>query len=266
MPPKLLRSYKNRFPFSLGAPSYIYPGDYILNIKRLGPYLDEIELLFFESLPKNSLPSPENFREMARLSAELDLAYNVHLPIDVSISDPDPEMRGLAVEKLIHAMGPASLLDPTAMILHVDYKEENFSEKCVGKWKERIEGSLESLLSTGINGEKIAIETLDYPFEIIEDIVFDHGLSVCLDFGHLILHGRDIEKVFDKYAKRVSMIHLHGVKDGEDHLGLDACAEKEVMSKFFRILKRFSGSVSLEVFSYERLEKSLEALEAGWAD
>ncbi len=263
MSPRLPRSYKKIFPFRLGSPSYIYPGDYIFNIERLGPYLDEIELLFFESLPKNSFPSPGDIQEMARLADELELTYNVHLPIDVSISDPDPKSRAMAVEKLSHVVDSLSLLEPTAMTLHIDYKEKNFSKKRVEKWRGRIEEALESLLSKGIKGEKISIETLDYPFEIIEGLVLHYDLSVCLDFGHMFLHGRDIEKAFDKYMERVSIIHLHGVKEGRDHLGLDSM-EKEEIAKFIGILKNFSGSLSLEVFSYEKLKNSLKILEENW--
>ena len=45
----LSKSYKGRFPFTLATTSFIYPDDYVPNVRRLGPYLDEIELLCYES-------------------------------------------------------------------------------------------------------------------------------------------------------------------------------------------------------------------------
>jgi len=263
MLPKLPHSYKNRFPFRLAAPSYIYPGDYLFNIQKLGPFVDEIELLFFECLPENSPPSNAEIQGMDRLSRELSLTYNVHLPTDISISDPDSDRRKMAVETLQRLMDSVSLLAPATMTLHIDYNEKTFSEKQVKKWRKRVEGSLERLLSTGVDGKQISIETLDYPFEIIEGVIRDYDLSICLDLGHLVFHGRDIQQMFDRHRDRISIIHLHGVANGRDHLGLDAM-EKKTMIKIIGILKQFSGSVCLETFSYEKLRHSLETLEKFW--
>jgi len=43
----LPKSYKHAYPFKLGTTSFIYPDGYVPNVKMLGPYMDEIELLFF---------------------------------------------------------------------------------------------------------------------------------------------------------------------------------------------------------------------------
>ena len=53
----------------------------------------------------------------------------------------------------------------------------------------------------------ISVETLDYPLGILKDLIDAFGLGVCLDVGHLILHGRDVEKTFaDFKAKPPSFI------------------------------------------------------------
>ena len=261
--PPLPKSYKNAFPFRLAAPAYVYPGDYALNIRLLGPFVDEIEILLFESLPENALPSPDAFAEMARLSREFGLTFNVHLPIDVSLSHPDLEMRETAVKKLVRAMDAALVLDPVSMTLHMDYHEKDFSKRCVKKWRERVDAGLQRLLDAGAKAEALCVETLDYPFEIIEDAVLDHGLSICLDVGHLALHGYDIERAFDRLRDRISIVHLHGVRDGRDHLGLDRM-DKGLLEDIIARLKGFSGSLCLETFSYEKLKRSLETLEKAW--
>ncbi|MFW6236790.1 MAG: hypothetical protein ACOC3F_00200, partial [Desulfosudaceae bacterium] len=56
-------AYKNRYPFALSCPSFIFPAGYSENVRRLGSCVDEIELLFFESRP-DSLPSPVEIREL----------------------------------------------------------------------------------------------------------------------------------------------------------------------------------------------------------
>ena len=56
------------------------------------------------------------------------------------------------------------------------------------------------------------------------------------------------------------MIHLHGVHNGKDHLALDAF-DQSWFDKIFSILKRFTGTVSIEVFSYNHLLAALAVLE-----
>ena len=75
------RSYKGVYPFKIGTTSFIYPDHIIPNVKILGRYLDEIELLLFESTP-DSLPSKEEITTLATLATELDLTYHIHLPLD----------------------------------------------------------------------------------------------------------------------------------------------------------------------------------------
>ena len=48
--PVLENSYKGQYPFRLGTTSFIYPAGYADNVTLIGPCVDEIELLFFESL------------------------------------------------------------------------------------------------------------------------------------------------------------------------------------------------------------------------
>ena len=57
MYPALGKSYKGEFPFNIGTTSFIYPDDYVPNVKMLGPYLENIELLLFESQHTDALPS-----------------------------------------------------------------------------------------------------------------------------------------------------------------------------------------------------------------
>ena len=89
-------------------------------------------------------------------------------------------------------------------------------------------------------------------------------MTICMDLGHLIVHGENLKRVSDKYLDKTSIIHLHGVEDSNDHLALDRLA-KPLVKPVFEILDQFSGSVSLEVFSFENLDTSLAFLERCWA-
>ena len=261
--PSLTQCYKNYYPFKIGTTSFIYPDHYVPNVKMLGPYLDEIELLLFESTGVDALPSKPVIAELSRLAKEFDLSYNIPLPTDISLSDQDPKRQIQAVETMIRVIELVNPLCPSALTLHLPYMEESFEEYNLKIWQDRVYGNLEKLLSAAVTKDKIAIETLDYPFELVDDIIFDLDLKICMDLGHLMVHGYDIKKTFSKYAFRTSIIHLHGVENDRDHTSLKKLPE-ELIEPVLRILKSFTGVVSLEVFSFENLNSSLKFLENRW--
>ena len=43
--PSLTKSYKGFYPFKLATTSFIYPDDYMPNVKMLGSFFDEIVFL-----------------------------------------------------------------------------------------------------------------------------------------------------------------------------------------------------------------------------
>ncbi|NOQ19417.1 MAG: TIM barrel protein [Desulfobacterales bacterium] len=260
MYPALARSYKGIFAFKLGTTSFIYPDHYIPNVKMLGPYLDEIELLLFESLPGDALPSKAIIAELSHLAREYGLTYNIHLPTDVSISDEKPEKQQHAVNTVLSVIDKVSPLAPTAYALHIPYNKKSFDNDTVKSWQSRVFKNLGKILAGGIPAESIAVETLDYRFDLLNDILAELNLRVCLDIGHLIAHGYDLNALFKKYFDITSIIHLHGVKNGHDHLALDKLPDKFI-EPVLALLKRFTGSVSLEVFSFDDLKPSLEFLE-----
>ena len=261
--PVLSKSYKGVYPFKLCTPSFIYPDHYVPNIKLLGPFVDEIELLLFESAPADSLVSNQEITALSRLSQELDLTYNIHLPTDISIGDPDSVKQQQAVDTLIRVIEHVAPLLPTTYTLHVPYHDDLDDKDKIKRWQEIVQRNLMKILATGV-GNLIAVENLDYPFGMIETIISELNMSICMDLGHLIVNGENLKCVSDKYLDKTSIIHLHGVEDRKDHLALDRLA-KPLVTPVFEILSQFSGSVSLEVFSFENLDTSLAFLERCWA-
>lgn len=257
--PSLGQSYKRRFPFRLSVPSFIYPADYLTNARRLGPFVDEIELLLLESQDQ-SLPSVQEIADLAAFSQAMNFSYNVHLPIDLDICDADPDARRRAVERMAAVLKLTHPLSPTTHTLHLACSENDQGPACVTQWQARTFEALDSLLChSAVQPHRISIETLDYPPEWFAPLVYRLGLSVCLDVGHIVLYGFDLPSVLAHYAPRISIFHLHGVDQGRDHLGLDRLAtpHKETMKRF---LRNFKGTSSIEVFSFERLQASLRCL------
>ena len=259
----LPKSYKGNYPFRLGTTSFIYPDHYAPNVKHLGPYLDEIELLMFESTMPESLPGEEEIKELARLAEDLDVTYNVHLPTDVSFGHPDKQRRRVAVDTIKKVMDLTEVLSPSTCTLHLSYDRPSRDPESVADWQRLVHESVGNLIDNGVHGPSISIETLDYPFQWVKSIIADFDLSVCLDLGHLMLYGYDMASIFDQYSDRVAVIHLHGVAGGQDHMALDRLSGDRIAA-VMRILQKFRGTVSVEVFCFEYLKKSLGFLEKCW--
>jgi sugar phosphate isomerase/epimerase len=280
----LKSSYKKAYPFRLAAPSYIYPADWCTNVKMLGPYVEEIELLFLESHAESCFPSPAEIRELSSLARAYSLTYNVHLPSDISLSDPIDARRREAVEMLSRVISLTSPLSPSTWTLHLPFDRKERTPEVIGQWREcNREGLLAVLDRSGIVAGRLSIETLFYPFEWIGDVVRALNLSLCLDTGHLMIKGVDVRKFYARYADRISILHLHGVcqhsvsengvyKHGGsdqkerqliDHVSLGRLSP-ERGEEILTLLRQFRGIVSVEVFSFNNLNASLEWLSRQW--
>ncbi|MDM8543310.1 cobamide remodeling phosphodiesterase CbiR [Desulfococcaceae bacterium HSG9] len=254
----LPQSYKGRYPFTLSAPSFIYPADYVTNVKLLSPYLDEIELIFFDSASPGDLPDEALVDELAVLASDSDLTYNIHLPTDIDPGAQNAAIRQKAIDIIKYIIGLTESLEPSTYTLHLPFNAAIDSDGVSARCK-RLCDSMTSLLSDGFDSRQITIENLHYPFEWADEIITAFDFSVCLDCGHLLLRGIDPESVFNQYADRITTLHIHGVANGQDHLSLDRLADSQ-LAGLMRILKHFSGVASVEVFSFAHLQTSLDFL------
>jgi sugar phosphate isomerase/epimerase len=225
----------------------------------LGPYVDEIELICFESKP-TSLPTRSTVNELKQLAWDLDFTYSVHLPIDISIADPQPIRRNQAVDTLARIVKLLSPLPADIYCLHIPHDNRYWPNEKFDVWHDAVRGSLDRLFNLGVDRNSLAIENLDYPFAWLDAILLDLNLNVCLDLGHLRTQGWNVSGHFETYQSKTRALHVHGVAAGRDHLSLD-CSSRTYLSDVLRILNRFTGSVCLEVFSYKDLLASLQLLE-----
>ncbi|MFP4225128.1 MAG: cobamide remodeling phosphodiesterase CbiR [Desulfobacterales bacterium] len=255
--PSLSQSYRNAYPFRLATTSFIYPDFMAPNVRMLAPFLDEIELLFFESTYPGSLPQPDEIRELVRLSESFGITYNVHLPLDISLTAAGAKERQQAVDTIKYCIDLADPLSPTTWTLHLPYGEEgaeNFNH-----WRDRAQKSLAELCPSHIKGSLISIETLDYPLEWMADLLAAFDLSVCLDIGHMAVHGMDWIRFYENFTHKIPIIHLYGFQKAHEHLGLDQMP-LDIRQGVSDILAQFAGTLCLEVFSFTRLKTSIQIL------
>lgn len=248
-------SLKQRFPFRLATTSFIHAADYTVNVRRLAPLVDEIELLFLE---RDHLPSINEIHVLKELSGTLDIGYNIHLPMDISLADPSPGIRNRSRNAILKALELVAPLKASTHTLHVTFQESDSHPDSVKAWQECAVGSLARLLERSpVPPECLSVETLDFPPQWLAPVVFQLDLPVCLDVGHVVRFGYDLHETLSLFSQRIAIFHLHGVTGDQDHRALNhlPCEFRQMVAP---LLIDFHGSVSLEVFSYQNLVDSLD--------
>ena len=250
-------------PFRLGTTSFIYPDHIIPNVRKIGAFFDEIELLVFESKPKGVLPSREDIRVLEQLSGELDLTYNIHLPTDISLTDPSGTQRAKAADTLLEVVELFTPLSPTTYTLHLPMDRGAFTREDLLAWDKRAKKGLALLVPRLPDPGLISLETLWYDPDTLYPLVKDYDLSLCIDAGHHFKYGHDLRTTFERFKDNIPLVHLHGVDLSgpvpKGHTRLDRLPH-ELFMLTTELLTAYEGTVSLEVFNLENLTRSLGKL------
>ncbi len=259
---------KQRFPFRVGATSYVVPADMLPNVTALAERVDDVELLVFESDQISNLPSRSMVRSLARVAEANGLTYTVHLPVDVRLGSANENERRESVEKCIRVIERMDALDPFAYVVHFSntsfVEMEELSEKGWGEWRSRLERSVREFLAAGVAPERLCVETLSYDFERVATVVEEHDLSICLDVGHLLLKDRSPDELWDRYASRIRVVHIHGIRDGKDHASLAHLDETVLTGLLERLSAKGEAErvVTMEVFDRASFIESCSVLES----
>jgi adenosylcobalamin phosphodiesterase len=256
IPPQNL---KNRFPFRLGTTSYILPAGYAENVAFLGPLVDDVELLFFESDGVYPLPEPMEIRTLRQLKAEHDLSYTLHLPLDLRPGVGDESLRRRSMDPCRRLVAETTELGPLFWILHVPASD--LGQRA--EWHfEVMERSIQELEAEGLNRKNLCLETLDYPFEQTAEMAEKHDTSLCIDIGHLLLHNFSVEECLANCMNRCRVVHLHGLREKQDHQEISLLGP-DLIQKVINTLVGLAGSetvLTLEVFGHEPFLNSMETM------
>jgi sugar phosphate isomerase/epimerase len=255
---------KGKYPFRLGATSYIVPADFLTNVQYLSNKVDDIELVLFESNEMSELPDWKTIDMLKHIANKNNLTYTIHLPLDLWLGDSNQAERQRSVKKCLRVIEQMRLVHPFGYILHCNRicRYDNRKE-AVSSWKDNIEKSIDEFLFSGPSSDLLCVETLDYPFEFIEQIITDKGLSICLDIGHLLLNNYSVEEYLNHYFRKSRIIHLHGVNHNRDHCDISTI-DKNLLSMLFSMLsahEEFERVLTLEVFNETELDASLSFIE-----
>ncbi len=224
-----------------------------------------IELTFDHgvSLP----PRPGLIDDLVALRQERGLRYAVHLPLTIQLASPNPALRRASLDTLVDVFVRCAPLEPVAWVLHVTplfgvERSITSRERAQAQQSRNValadEALGELLARTGVSSRRIAVENLNYPFAILDDVLERHDLGVCCDVGHLLARGGDPAAFVRRYAARLAHVHLHDVVAGLDHRPLGDPAGALDLAALWRALgeANYRGVVTLEVFDEAHIAQS----------
>lgn len=227
--------------------------------------------------------SPASVEQLVQLKQELGLSYTVHLPIwSVEPSTPLAHVRKGSARSLIDNILVTTALEPECYVLHATgslaaefyqmHLPESGKQLILRQFQQNAMTSIQETLSaTGLPSRKLAIETIEFPFELTFEMAEKLDLSICLDTGHVLVGfsgAVGLFQVLDTCLPRLAEVHLHdGPWQGEaykpgygkDHQALGK-GDLEV-GKFLDRLNRahFEGPLVFELTVPEALA-SLELI------
>ncbi|MGA1846295.1 cobamide remodeling phosphodiesterase CbiR [Deferribacter abyssi] len=213
----------------LATTSFIYYDTRVMNVLRLMHLFDEIELLYFES---RRIYDKVAENELLLLS-KLNIKYCPHLPYD----------RDLNIKKdykiMSNFVSNLTKLPTSFFFLHSNERDYQKIECLVEKFP--------SVLVENIKSSKVF------------DDLFETKVNYCVDIGHLLTNGENPFEILKKYEKKIKYIHLHGVKNGIDHLELYHLDKKLLLYIIDFAIEKKIG-LSIELFGFKKLLRSLNYL------
>ena len=136
-----------------------------------------------------------------------------------------------------------------------------------GEWAAAVGDSVGRILRCGVDSRSLCIETLDASFPLLGPVIERHGLSICLDVGHLFLYGLPFKEWLLLYLDKSAVVHLHGVKAGKDHCAIGTI-DPGALELLFTMLQSDvtrTRVVTLEIFNEDDLNTSLNIMERSFA-
>ena len=259
----MLPDWMQNLPFRLGTTSYILPDDILPNVRYLSGRVRDIELVLFElDDGMTNLPSLDVLTELRELASQADLSYTVHLPLDLRLGGAGAE-QSLSLIKARRVIQSTQVLEPWAYVLHLDGRQERRSPDpaVLATWRDQAVRALEIASNWAGAPTRLAVENLeDYPPDFNFPVLQRSPVMQCLDIGHLWKDGQDPIVYLQACLPRARVIHLHGIRE-RDHQSL-AHTPAQQLDTVLQILldAPFRGVVTLEVFSQDDLNTSLQAV------
>jgi sugar phosphate isomerase/epimerase len=227
--------------------------------------------------------APESIEKLAALKKELGLTFTMHLPLwSVEPSTLFQPVRLGSVRALVDAIQATRPLEVEQYVLHstgalaAEFYQmrlpENGKALVLRQFQANARQSIKTLLAeTGLPPRKLAVETIEFPFELTFEIAQEFDTSICLDVGHVLAGFSGPVQLFDVLEivlPRLGEIHLHDapwqgpdrkIGYGKDHQPLGS-GDLDVSRLLDRLAEaNWNGPIIFEL-TLEQAKKSIEVI------
>jgi sugar phosphate isomerase/epimerase len=229
----------------------------------------------------------DSIQQLVEIKARLGLDFTLHLPLwSVEPSTPLTPVRKGSVEAVIQSIRAVAPLEPEIYVMHAtgalaaEFYRMRIPEVArsllMRQFQNGARESLKTILAeTGIPSRKIAIETIEFPFDLTLELANDLDLSICFDAGHVLAGfsgAPDFFEALEQCLPRLGEVHLHDSPwrspeqppgYGEDHKILGK-GDLDVPRFLSRLEEAgFSGPVIFEL-TIEEAVASMQYIEQVW--
>ncbi|MHA1952858.1 MAG: cobamide remodeling phosphodiesterase CbiR [Candidatus Heimdallarchaeaceae archaeon] len=217
--------------------------------------------------------TPDVIKALAEIKNQNNVSFSVHLPLwAIEPAAFASQIRNASADIFIDCINLTKPLDPICWVIHptgaltVEFINLKLPEFARGVMLSQFTSSAAEVIKTiitktGISSRKIAVENIEFPFEIMYPIIEQLDLSICFDTGHLLagFSGNDsIMEFVDKYYDRIIELHLHdGAYPRIDHkpLGTRDLPSRDLLLKLAE--NQFSGPLVYEL-NFEEVIQSMD--------
>ncbi|HEX7567822.1 MAG TPA: cobamide remodeling phosphodiesterase CbiR [Anaerolineaceae bacterium] len=228
--------------------------------------------------------TPAAIEKLAALKNELGISFTMHLPLwSVEPSTLLQPVRQGSVRALVEAVQATLPLEIEQYVLHATgalaaefYQmrlPENGKALILRQFQANAKQSIKSLLAeTGLPIRKLAVETIEFPFELMLGVAEEMDTSICLDTGHVLAGFSGPIQLFaalEAILPRLGEIHLHDapwqgperkIGYGKDHqtLGTGDLDTARLINRLTEA--QWNGPIIFEL-TVEQAQKSLQVIQ-----
>lgn len=213
-------------------------------------------------------------KKLQDLKESRNISYTIHLPMwSIELTTFNEPVRKGSVKSIVESIKATEPLEPDCYVLHstgalaTEFSKLTYPPHIVSMINTMMSmfsaSSIEEILAqTEIDPRKLAVENLDFPFEVTRDVIDEYDTGICFDTGHQISKQSGEEPVLAFYRKhrdRIVEFHLHDGSATRTHigagyidhrpLGTQEMPVRELLTELIR--DKFSGPIIFELTADE---------------
>jgi sugar phosphate isomerase/epimerase len=166
----------------------------------------------------------QEIKQLRSIKEDMGVNYTLHLPLwSIEPSTPQAAVRAGSLRALVDMIKITEELEPLLYVHHAtgrlaaEFYRMNLPEAAqavlMRQFQDNAKESIKSLLSeTGILSRQLAIETIEFPFDLTLEIAQELDTSICFDTGHVLAGFSgpvDFFAALDQCLSRLGEVHLH---------------------------------------------------------